>query len=211
MKYLIFLVIATTAFGQAAKTKVTSEKVNYDSLRTVLEAMRDEDQEIRRILVDSIGINSPDAWPYINKMANIDALNQKKIKEILDKYGWLPQSKIGVKAAEAFFYTIQHSNVELVEKWIPEFRRLADIGEANPRHCAMMEDRLLLWKGKKQIYGTQASDFRPDKKMAIWPIENPESVNERRKKLGFPQTVEEYAKQMDVIFDINDKLPGEDN
>jgi len=211
MKYFIFLAIATTAFGQPTKARIGPEKINYDSLRTILEGMRDEDQEIRRIVVDSIGVSSPNAAPYFSKMANIDALNQKKIKEILDNYGWLPQSKIGAKAAEAFFYTIQHSNLELVEKWIPEFRRLADIGEANPRQCAMMEDRLLLWKGKKQIYGTQASDFRPDKKMAIWPIENPESVNERRKKLGFPQTVEEYAKQMNVIFDINDKLPGESN
>ena len=28
----------------------------------------------------------------------------------------------------------------------------------------------------------------------IWPIENPETVNERRKKAGFDETIEEYAK-----------------
>lgn len=193
------------------KEKVTAIPINYDSIRIVLENMRDEDQEIRRILVDSIGYDSPNSGPFIRKMMDIDAENQTKIKLILDNYGWVEQSKIGIKASEAFFYTIQHSDIELMEKWFPEFKRLADSNEANRKHCAMMEDRILMWKGKKQIYGTQASDFRPDKKMAIWPIENPESVNERRKKIGFASTVEEYAKNMDAIFDINDILPEDKN
>ena len=30
--------------------------------------------------------------------------------------------------------------------------------------------------------------------LLIWPIENPETVNERRVAVGFDQTIEEYAK-----------------
>lgn len=137
---------------------------------------------------------------------DIDKNNQKNKKVILDKYGWIEQSKIGTKAADAFFYIIQHSEMELMDKWYPDFKRLADNGEANARQCAMMEDRLLMRKGKRQIYGTQASDFRTYKKMAIWPIENPENVNERRRKIGFKTTVEEYAKEIDAIFDIRGSL-----
>ena len=168
--------------------------------------MVDKDQEIRRILIDSIGIDSPNAGPYLKQMMDIDMDNQRKMKEILNKYGWIEQSKIGEKAAEAFFYTIQHSDTTLIIKWFPEFKRLADAGEADKVKCAMMEDRLLMWRGKKQIYGTQA-DFRADKKLAIWPIEDPKNVNERRKKIGFPLTVEEYADRNKMIYNANEQLP----
>src|SRR5258708_38877767 len=104
---IIFSILLLTAFlfscGQ--KNRQNAIVINYDSLRIVLENMVDKDQGIRRILVDSIGIDSPNAGPYIKQMMNIDAANQKQIRLILDRYGWIGQSKIGAKAAEAFFYT----------------------------------------------------------------------------------------------------------
>ena len=182
-------------------------KINYDSLRIVLEDMVDKDQKIRRILVDSIGINSPHAGPYLKQMREIDSDNQEKIKVILDKYGWIEQGKIGAKAAEAFFFTIQHSDTTLMAKWFPEFKRLADIGEADKVSCAMMEDRLLMRRGKRQIYGTQAKVFREDKKLAIWPIDDPKNVNDRRKKVGFDLTVEENADRLKAIYNEEEQLP----
>ena len=201
------LILTTSLFSCGQSNRQSAIDTNYDSLRIVLESMVDEDQEIRRILVDSIGFDSPNAGPYIKQMMDIDADNQKKIRVILNKYGWIEQSKIGAKAAEAFFYTIQHSDTTLMIKWFPEFKRLADIGEADKVECAMMEDRLLMWKGKKQIYGTQASVFRDDKKVAIWPIEDPKNVNERRKKIGFSLTVEENAVRLKAIYNENERLP----
>jgi len=182
-------------------------RTNYDSLRIVLEDIVDSDQEMRRILIDSIGIDSPDAAPYINQLIDIDAANQEKIVLILNKYGWIEQSKVGTKAAQAFFYTIQHADTGLMRTWFPEFKRLADMGEADKVECAMMEDRLLMRSGKKQIYGTQAAVFRADRKVAIWPIEDAKNVNERRLKLGFEQTVEENAVRLKAIYNEREQLP----
>lgn len=58
----------------------------------------------------------------------------------------------------------------------------------------MMEDRYLMTDGKPQIYGTQGMTFDDARGSFIWPIENPEKVNERRKEAGFDETIEEYAK-----------------
>jgi len=203
------LILTTSLFSCGQVQRQTTIKINYDSLKIVLENMVDKDQEIRRILVDSIGMDSPHAGPYIKQMIDIDSVNQEKIKVILGKYGWIEQSKIGAKAASAFFYTIQHSDTTLMLKWFPEFKRLADIGEADKVDCAMMEDRLLMRKGKKQIYGTQATVFRADKQLAIWPIEDAKNVNERRKKIGFALTVEENADRLNALYDENEQLPGE--
>jgi len=208
MKIIFFaLLLTTTFFSRGQTNNPTTIKTNYDSLRVILEIMVDNDQNIRRILIDSIGLESPKAGSYIKKMIEIDTENQKKLIVILDKYGWIEQSKIGIKASEAFFYIIQHSDNTLITKWFPEFKRLAANGEANKVECAMMEDRLLMWQGNKQIYGSQASVFRKDKKMAIWPIKDPKNVNERRRKAGFELTVEKNAERLKALYDANDKLP----
>lgn len=206
---LLFSILTLTAslssYSQA--TRQTSHIPNYDSLRFVLEAMVYKDQNIRRILIDSVGLNSPHAGTYIKQMQDIDADNQMKLKVILDKYGWIEQSKIGKNAAEAFFYIIQHSDRALMTKWFPEFKRLASIGEADKTACAMMEDRLLMWSGKKQIYGSQAATFREDKKLAVWPIEDPKNVNKRRKEMGFDLTVEQNAVRLEALYNENEQLP----
>ena len=201
------LILTTSLFSCGQTNQQTTIMTNYDSLRLVLENMVDKDQKIRRILVDSIGFDSPGAGSYIKQMMDIDADNQKKIRGILNKYGWIEQSKIGTKAAEAFFYTIQHSDTTLMIKWFPEFKKLADNGEADKVECAMMEDRLLMWKGEKQIYGTQAAVFSADKKVAIWPIEDPKNVNARRKKIGFALSVEDNADRLKAIYNANEQLP----
>ena len=204
------LTLILFGFNYPCKGQHTVNPINYDSLRQELEGMYDTDQEIRRVLIDSIGLNSPESWKYINQMANIDMRNKAKIETILEKYGWIEKSKIGGKASEGIFYTVQHTDLEFAEKYFPQFKRLAEKGEASPTHCAMMEDRLLMWKGKRQIYGTQSSSgLRPGNKNTIWPIENPALVNELRKKIGFKTTVEENAKRLNAEYNPDEKLPVE--
>jgi hypothetical protein len=186
--------------------------VNYDSLRIVLETMHDSDQNIRRILIDSVGLDSPEAPKYLQQMANIDTKNRANLELILEKYGWIEQSKIGEKAAAGIFYIIQHSDIELMEKYFPQMKALAERGEASTVLTAMMEDRLLMWKGKKQIYGTQATTgLRPNNRLAVWPIKDPSKVNELRKKAGFPTTVEENAKGMNADYNPHEMLPPPKN
>ena len=150
---LNFLFLSTCVILQlsANAQQSLSSKVNYDSLRTVLEAMLESDQNIRRILVDSVGLDSPEAPKYMYKMSVIDAENKAKIELILEKYGWIGKSKIGEKAAEGIFYVVQHTDLLFMEKYFPQFKLLAEQGEANAALCAMMEDILLL--ARKLIRG----------------------------------------------------------
>ena len=205
---IVLLTLQLFCCAHSSLEAQTLTPANYDSLRRELEGMFDADQEIRRILVDSIGINSPEDGKYMNQMAVIDSRNKIKITSILEKYGWIGKSKIGEKASDGIFYIVQHTDLEFLEKYFPQFKKQTDKGEASAKLCGMMEDRLLMWKGKKQIYGSQASNaLRSDKKMAIWPIENPSRVNELRKKAGFTSTVEENAKRLNAEYDPNEKLP----
>ena len=182
--------------------------VNYDSLKIVLEEIYDKDQGIR----EKVSNMNPYDAELVYEMNQADSINQIKIQKIIDTYGWPGKSKVGEKASRALFYVIQHADLELIEKYFPYFQKATEQGEANPLDFATMEDRMRMYQGKKQIYGTQAHGTLQDDgtfDFFIWPIENPAKVNERRKKLGFKKTVEQIAEEMEARYDPNELLPEE--
>lgn len=177
--------------------------VPYDSLRAVLEEIYDADQGIRQELMAAWG---GDVGDLFRQMAQIDSVNRVKINHILSDYGWLPQSKIGEKAASAIFFVVQHGGKEMIQENLPTLQKLAAENEAKTTHAAMMEDRLLTYEGKKQIYGTQATGDSTGASY-VWPIKDPDRVNELRKAAGFELTVEENAERLDAIYNPKQELP----
>ena len=212
-QYIIIVFISLFIYSCNSKPESTAveQEIDYRTLKYDLDYMYDRDQEIRQILVDSIGFDSPETGKYITKMMEIDSLNQIRVREILEKYNWLPVSKVGEKASSALFAVVQHSNLEMMEKYYPQLKKLADEGEASPIAAAMMEDRILMNKGQKQKYGTQASsELREDGSAAIWPIENPDIVDSLRSAIGFDQTVLENAKRLEAEYNPEEKLPAKE-
>ena len=69
----------------------------------------------------------------------------------------------------------------------------------------MMLDRSLMYAGKPQVYGTQVSCRKLLKttqtRCFVWPIEDVQSVNDRRKKAGFPISVEENATRLNAAYE----------
>ncbi|MEZ4972884.1 MAG: DUF6624 domain-containing protein [Cyclobacteriaceae bacterium] len=182
--------------------------VNYDSLKVVLEEIRRTDQHARRVLLDSVGLDSPYASLYIEKLNQVDARNLKEVSAILEKYGWIGRSQIGELAADAIFLVIQHSDLETMQKWLPAFKEQVSMNEASGLNFALAYDRFLMWSGKRQMYGTQAStSVRANNELVIWPIEDVGNVNARRKEIGLIDTIEDYARGLGARYDPEEKLP----
>jgi hypothetical protein len=58
-----------------------------------------------------------------------------------------------------------------------------------------MKDRILMFDGKPQIYGTQIKNGK------LYKLESPETVNERRKAMGM-EPIEQYLKRYNIDFEI---------
>jgi len=201
------MLLMFTGCGQGTDpSKLQSNKadsVPYDSLRVVLEEIYDADQGIRIELMGALGGDVSEGGhvgELFGRMAQIDSVNRIKMARILSDYGWLPQSKVGEKAASAIFFVVQHGGKEMIQKNLPALQKLASENEAKTTHAAMMEDRLLMKQGKKQIYGTQASGDTTGPSY-VWPVADPKRVNELRKAAGFELTVEENAERLGAVYD----------
>jgi hypothetical protein len=211
MRGITLIYFLTLTIACSNKSNENKEVLDYDSFANSLDSIMALDQGIRKQFMKAIQGNEKIDPSLYGDMNRIDSSNQAWVIDKLQKYGWPEKSKIGENAARAVFLVIQHAELPDIETYYPQLKALADKDEARPDHAAMMLDRMLMYQGKKQVYGTQASgQLRQDGSWVIWPVENPESINERRKKVGFTDTVEETAASMDAVYNPNEPLPNKD-
>jgi hypothetical protein len=212
MRYLFtcsLLLLATSAFAQA--------KLNLP-LKRELDSIYVQDQKYRELMVgisngktDSLakvlGLPKDQLfWHTYTSMARTDSTNLRRIEAIVKRYGYPGQSLVGTPTNEAVYNVIQHSNK--IPQYLPQVKAAAETHEIPYRLYAQMLDRKLVGEGKKQLYGTQGGSYTILNKASgqrettfyIWPIQNPIRVNKRRKRAGFPNTMEESAANMHIPY-----------
>ena len=153
-------------------------------------------------------------WRLWKEQQRIDSSNLVFIEKVIEQHGYPGKSLVGESAAKVTWLIIQH-NPPIIGKYLPIIKSAAKAGEIPFTLAAMMEDRYLMNQGKEQIYGTQGScDYlspegethggqETEPFCYIWPVKDPEGVNQRRKEAGFTQTVEEYARDlMDIEYKV---------
>lgn len=127
----------------------------------------------------------------------------KRTKEIYEKYGFPGISLVGKSASAGAFYLLQHS--PYINKFYPLIKKAYRNNDIAPVYYAMVTDRLLLEKGRRQLYGSQCVRSTKTEKYfqdntILWPVKDFKNVNERRKAMGFTNTVEENTKRLNAII-----------
>ena len=137
-------------------------------------------------------------WKIINEK---DSVNLIKIKSLLDKYGWLGTDVIGEQGNSTMFLVIQHSDVATQDKYLPMMREAVKNGKAKGSSLALLEDRVALRKGKKQIYGSQIGRDNDTKLYYVSPLEDPDNVDKRRAKVGL-EPLADYVNYWQIKWDV---------
>ena len=137
-------------------------------------------------------------WKIINEK---DSINLIKIKLLLDKYGWLGADVIGEQGNSTLFLVIQHSDIATQEKYLPMMRDAVKNGKAKGSALALLEDRVALRNGKKQIYGSQIGRDNETKLYYVSPLEDPDNVDIRRAEVGL-QPLADYISHWQIKWNI---------
>jgi len=132
------------------------------------------------------------------------------LEKMIKQYGFPTISLVGKMGSLSAFLVLQHS--DRINKYYHKIKKLYKKGEINSIDFAMLTDRYFMDKGRKQLYGSQLfSDSRVTEKKfpgktILWPVKKFKNINDRRKQMGFSQTVEEYvASWNDENYIIPDK------
>jgi hypothetical protein len=118
------------------------------------------------------------------KLKPLDSINLIQFQAIMDRIGWPTATKVGKPGAGTAFLIIDHSPREIMEKYFPLLEIAAKNGEASLSGYATMKDRILVNRGKKQVYGTQRYWDSTANKFVFFPIEDEKNVNTKRKEAG---------------------------
>jgi hypothetical protein len=166
------------------------------SLQQELLAILDDDQTARNAYVASIrkyGRKDPHTDSIGKVVLKKDSTNILKVVRILDKYGWVGPELVGDRASTAVFLVVQHADLQTQLKYLPMARKAAGEKKLKPEALALLEDRIAIRQGKKQVYGSQIGADEKTGAYYIMPVEDPMNLDQRRMAVGL-SPMAEYVK-----------------
>lgn len=180
-------------------------EVNYDKpLQKELLSIYEEDQGMRIKYMSVYNNPNPDRkkMDSIGKIMNYkDSLNLIKVTKILDTKGWVGKDVVGEEANKTIFLVIQHADLQTQQKYLPMMQEAVNKGNANGANLALLEDRVALRQGKKQIYGSQIGRDKETNKYYVSILEDPDNVDKRRAEIGL-QPMADYVSKWQIKWDV---------
>lgn len=152
-----------------------------EALQAELLAMAEHDLRVRAELASTGELFDG----YNARMAEVHNQNAKKLERIVEEFGWPGISLVGDEGGEAAWLVLQHAigNPELQRRCLPLLKAAADTGEIPAFQVACLEDRICVFEGRLQRYGTQF-DWDESGLMSPYPLQDPKRVDGYRQSVG---------------------------
>ena len=117
--------------------------------------------------------------------STIDLRNTRRMKLIVQRYGWPTMPMVGKRAAMAAWLLVQHADRDVAwqERCLALLGAAAEEGTIERWHWAFLTDRVRVGRGKPQIYGTQFHTNARGK-AAPRPIRDRKHLDVRRRAVG---------------------------
>lgn len=166
--------------------------MNYKSIGEKIIDLKNADLALREKLVQNGQLGNG----YNEKMKELHDRNAKALNDIVDTIGYPTIDKVGQEACEAAWLIIQHSIGQpgLMKKCAVLLESAVNENKADPKNLAYLTDRIAVFEGKPQLYGTQF-DWDENGNLSPNLFDDLIQVNERRKSIGL-NTLEEQTEMI---------------
>lgn len=173
-------------------------------LAAKLDSIYVEDQQYRQQIGEiekKYGWESKEMQAHWKIIQEKDSINLIKVSSILDQYGWLGADVVGEQGNTTLFLVIQHADQLTQEKYLPMMRDAVKNGKAKGSSLALLEDRVALRQGKRQIYGSQIGRDETTNLYYVSPLEDPDNVDKRRAEVGLGPLAD-YVSNWNIKWDV---------
>jgi len=201
----VFCILAVNiSFSQGQK--------EYYAISSLLDSIYTADQAFQIQYADiykKYGRYSDELKSFMEKLRESYSRNMIIVADILDKLGWMGEDVIGHRANMTLFLVIQHSGLESQLKYLPVMREAVKKDNASPANLALLEDRVALRQGRRQVYGTQLAIDEETGEPYVEPLEDPDNVDKRRAEMGL-EPLQDYLSGSGMKWDPEEykkKLP----
>lgn len=151
------------------------------ALRDELLRRQEQDQEVRLVPAAARTPQLLERWKAV------DEENTKWLKEMIASHGWPGEALAGRDGASAAWLLAQHADRdgEFQQNCLRYLAASVTSGDADPRHGALLEDRVLVGQGMPQVFGTQLTQGPNGQELVPFPLRDPQMVDELREAWGF--------------------------
>ncbi len=205
---LIIILIKTEIKAQVNSFEIDSSNFRKELLPT-LDSIYTNDQTVRIRFMELVKSKAPKVQidSSENIMRQSDKLNLIKVNKIIADYGWLGPQDVGINGSQALFLVIQHADLATQQKYLPLIQKAEKDGKTLSSNLAILEDRVAMREGKKQIYGSQGFIDKATGKSYIYPVIDVDNLDKRRLSMSMPLMkdyvpnwdLEEYKKMLPKI------------
>jgi hypothetical protein len=155
--------------------------MNADEIAKTIVSLKKSDLQLRNDLINKGKLFDG----YNREMEKLHNINAMILNNVIDQIGYPTIDKVGNEASEAAWLVIQHSISQ------PAFMRMCrDLLEnavcekkADPIHLAYLTDRIAVYEGKPQLYGTQF-DWDENGELSPRLYDDLIKLNQRRESIG---------------------------
>ena len=207
---LIFtLLLAMTCSNRKKPNKTQTSIQNTEDLIAVLDTIWRTEQEpitLRDSLIEKYGVESKEVQGQQEIYERNHAINERKVKVILDKYGWPGKDIIGEQGNWTICNVIQHSDNEIRIKYLPMIRQAVKDKKLHPRFLVRTEDRIATERGDLQIYGGQMKYYPETKSFNVWPVYDPVNIDKRRAEIGLEPISEFLKRRFNFEWNLEEQI-----
>jgi len=131
---------------------------------------------------------------YHPEMEAVHLENAALLERVFDAVGWPGRKLLGDEGASAAFLILQHaiSRPDLQRRGLALMLEAIPKGEANMLDAAYLSDRIAVFEGGQQTFGTQF-DWDAAGQLSPAPIRDEAGLDDRRASVGLPPMADTIA------------------
>jgi hypothetical protein len=183
------------------KTEKKAKASGFNAeLAKELDLLKESDQKYRLLMDEFNAKHANDAaaqQQFMRDWQANDSLCLLKAEAILKQYGYPGKTMVGESRQDDIWLIIQHAPLEKQELYFPIIDEATKKGEMRKSAWALLVDRIRMYKGQPQIYGSQVVRDEATGAWKFHEIEDEGNVDKRRAEVGLGP-LEAYAQRMRV-------------
>ncbi|MGE0740220.1 MAG: DUF6624 domain-containing protein [Hyphomonadaceae bacterium] len=145
---------------------------------------------------------------YHPEMEAVHDENAALLARAFDALGWPGRSALGDEGAGAAFLILQHAigHPALQRRGLALMLDAIPLGQANTLDAAYLADRIAIFEGGEQTFGTQF-DWDANAQLSPAPARDPAGLDDRRASVGLPPMADTIAHMRATAAAEGDRAP----
>ena len=203
---LLYTVLLALTCSSDCKAQKTSTSVDLVSVLDTIWQTEQVPIGLRDSFINTHGVDSKEAQEQQEIYERNHLVNERKIRDILDNFGWPTREMIGERGNLTICNVIQHCDNEIRIKYLPMMRQAVLENKLEARFLVRTEDRIATEKGELQIYGGQMKYYPKTKSFNVWPVYDPINIDKRRAKIGLEPIAGFLKSRFDFDWNLEEQI-----